>query len=81
MARADMGYMEFLWKSAPWRIVVDAQATLEAGQALFWWQDGKWHVRAGYGIAADYLKLFSQQPVSQGKSLPELLKNARSGRT
>jgi superfamily II DNA or RNA helicase len=58
MARTDMGYMEFLWKAAPWRVVVDAQATLEAGQALFWWQDGHWHLRAGYGIAADYLRLF-----------------------
>jgi superfamily II DNA/RNA helicase len=58
MARAEMGYMEFLWKSAPWRIAVDAQATLEAGQALFWWKEGRWHLRAGYGIAADYLRLF-----------------------
>jgi len=73
MARTDMGYMEFLWKAAPWRVVVDAQATLAAGQALFWWQDNQWHLRAGYGIAADYLKLFSQQPVSQGKTLSQLL--------
>ena len=69
-----MGYMEFLWKPAAWKtIVVDTPATLEASQALFWWQDDHWHVRAGYGIAADYLKLFSEQPVSQGKSLPQLL--------
>ncbi|WP_347245677.1 DEAD/DEAH box helicase, partial [Thermogutta sp.] len=74
MARADMGYMEFLWKPASWKtIVVDVLATLEASQALFWWQDGEWHVRAGYGIAADYLRLFSNQPVSQGKSLSQLL--------
>jgi len=78
MARVDMGYMEFLWKSAPWRIVVDAQATLEAGQALFWWQDGHWHLRAGYGIAADYLKLFSQQPVSQSKTLSQLLTSLKA---
>ena len=58
MARADMRYLEFLWKSAPWKIVVDAQATLEASQALFWWQDGQWRLRAGYGIAAEYLRLF-----------------------
>jgi superfamily II DNA/RNA helicase len=73
MARAEMRYMEFLWKTAPWRIVVDAQATLEASHALFWWQNGKWHLQAGYGVAADYLKLFSQQPVSQGKALSQLL--------
>jgi len=78
MARAEMGYMEFLWKSAPWRIVVDAQATLEASQALFWWQDGRWQVRAGYGIVADYLKLFSQQPVSQGKTLSQLLTSLKA---
>lgn len=59
MARADMWYLEFLWKPASWKaIVVDAQSTLEASQALFWWRDGKWHVRAGYGIAADYARLF-----------------------
>ncbi len=74
MARADMWYLEFLWKPTLWKaIVVDVPATLEASQALFWWQDGQWHVRAGYGIAADYLKLFSTQPASQGKSLPQLL--------
>ena len=78
MARAEMRYMEFLWKTAPWRIVVDAQATLEAGQALFWWQDGRWQVRAGYGIVADYLKLFSQQPVSQGKTLSQLLTSLKA---
>jgi len=70
--------MEFLWKAAPWRVVVDAQATLEAGQALFWWQDNQWHLRAGYGIAADYLKLFSQQPVSQGKTLSQLLTSLKA---
>lgn len=59
MARADMGYQEFLWKRAVWKaIVVDAGATLEASQAIFWWQDGRWHMRAGYGIAADYARLF-----------------------
>lgn len=74
MARAGMGYIEFLWKRAAWKaIVVDVQATLEASQALFWWQDGQWRMQTGYGIAADYLRLFSDQPVSQGKSLPQLL--------
>ena len=78
MARADMGYMEFLWESAPWGIVVDVQATLEASQALFWWQEGRWHLRAGYGIVADYLKLFSQQQVSQGKTLSQLLASLKA---
>lgn len=78
MARADMWYIEFLWKSAAWKtIVVDVQATLEASQALFWLQNGQWHVQTGYGIAADYLKLFSDQPVSQGKSLPQLLNSLK----
>ncbi|MBW1946427.1 MAG: DEAD/DEAH box helicase, partial [Deltaproteobacteria bacterium] len=74
MARSDMWYMKFLWKLASWKaIVVDINATLEGSHALFWWKDGEWHTQAGYGIAADYLKLFSDQPVSQGKSLPQLL--------
>ena len=75
MARAEMWYLEFLWKPAPWKaIVVDAKATLEASQALFWWQDGQWHVRAGYGIAADYVRLFSSEPVSKGQPVGALLK-------
>jgi ERCC4-related helicase len=58
MAQADMWHMELLWKKSQWNIVVDAAATLEASQALFWWQDEKWHVQTGYGIAADYVRLF-----------------------
>ncbi|MBC7260422.1 MAG: DEAD/DEAH box helicase, partial [Chloroflexi bacterium] len=78
MARAEMWYLEFLWKPAAWKaIAVNVPATLEASQALFWWQGGEWHVRAGYGIAADYLKLFSNQPVSQGKSLFQLLNSLK----
>lgn len=73
MARADMWYLEFLWTRSHWKIVVDVQATLESGQALFWWQDGQWHLLAGYGIAADYVKLFSPDPVVKGQSLGELL--------
>jgi len=78
MARADIGYMEFLWEPALWRIVVDAETTLKASQVLFWRQDGQWHAQTGYGIAADYLRLFSDQPVSQGKCLPQLLKGLES---
>lgn len=59
MARADMFYLEFLWKKSGWEaIVVDVEATLKSSQALFWLQDGQWHVRAGYGIAVDYVRLF-----------------------
>lgn len=60
MARTDMGYLEFLWKPSVWKkIAIDVQATLESSQALFWWQGGRWHLRAGYGIAADYVRLFN----------------------
>ncbi|MGQ9555191.1 MAG: DEAD/DEAH box helicase [Anaerolineae bacterium] len=59
MAQADMWYVEFLWRKALWpRIVVDAKATLESSQAIFWWQAGRWHLQASYGIAADYVRLF-----------------------
>lgn len=75
IARADMWYMEFLWKPVLWKaIAVDAQATLEASQALFWWQDNRWRLRAGYGIAADYVKLFSNEPVTKGQPIGTLLK-------
>lgn len=57
-ARADMGYLEFLWKKSLWKIAVNAGATLESSQAIFWWQGGRWHLRAGRGIAADYARLF-----------------------
>lgn len=58
MAQADMWYLEFLWRRSLWKIAVDAKATLESSQALFWWRDGQWHLRAGPGIAADYARLF-----------------------
>jgi DEAD/DEAH box helicase domain-containing protein len=75
MARADMSYLEFIWKKPGWEvIVVDAEATLKSSQALFWWQDGQWHVRAGYGVAADYVRLFSSEPVSNGQAVGVLLK-------
>lgn len=75
MARAEMWYLEFLWKPAPWKaIIVDAKATLEASQALFWWQNGRWHLRVGYGIAADYVKLFSNEPVAKGQPVRVILK-------
>jgi len=77
MAQAEMWYLEFLWERAHWKIVVDTEATLESAQALFWWQEGKWHLQEGYGVTADYLRLFSKQPVSQGKSIPQLLNSLK----
>jgi len=73
MAQAEMWYLEFLWTRSHWKIVVDTRATLESGQALFWWQNGQWHLQVGYGIVADYVKLFSPDPVLKGQSLGELL--------
>lgn len=61
MAQADMWHMELLWKRSQWNIVVDAAATLEASQALFWLQDGRWHLQTGYGVAADYVRLFQRE--------------------
>jgi len=77
MAQAEMWYLEFLWARPHWKIVVDTEATLESAQALFWWQEGKWHLGEGYGITADYLRLFSKRPVSQGKSIPQLLNSLK----
>jgi len=74
IARAKMWYLEFLWARSHWKIIVDARTTLESGQALFWWQGGRWHLQAGYGITADYAKLFNGEPVIQGQSLGELLR-------
>jgi len=74
IAQAEMWYLEFLWTRPCWKIVVDVPATLEAGQALFWWQDGQWHLLAGYGITADYAKLLSPDPVIKGQTLRGLLK-------
>jgi len=77
MAQAEMWYQEFLWTRSHWKIVVDTRATLDSGHALFWWQDGQWHLIAGYGIVADYVKLFSDDRVSRGKSLKSLLEALR----
>ncbi len=77
MAQAEMWYLEFLWTRSHWKIVVDTRATLESGQALFWWQNGQWHLQAGYGVVADYVKLFSNEPVSKGKPLKAFLEALR----
>ncbi len=75
MAQADMWYLEFLWRPSVWkRIIVDVEETLRASQAISWWQDGRWRLRASYGITADYLKLFSDAPVSGGQPLKVFLK-------
>lgn len=74
MAQADMWHMELLWKKSQWNIVVDAAATLEASQALFWLQDGRWHLQTGYGVAADYVRLFQREIERNLKGLEPSLK-------
>jgi len=79
MAQADMWHMELLWKKSQWNIVVDAGATLEASQALFWLQDGRWHIQTGYGIAADYVRLFQREIECNLKGLEPILKKDPDG--
>jgi len=79
MARADMWYMELLWKKSQWNIAVDAAATLEASQALFWRQDGRWHLKTGYGVAADYIRLFQPEIANNLKGLEAGLKKDPGG--
>jgi hypothetical protein len=79
MAQADMWHMELLWKKVQWNIVVDPASTLEASQALFWWQDGRWHLLAGYGIAADYVWLFQPEIERNLKGLEATLKKDQPG--
>ena len=74
MAQADMWHMELLWKKSQWNIVVDAAATLEASQALFWLQDGRWHLQTNYGVAADYVRLFQREIERNLKGLEPSLK-------
>jgi len=74
IAQADMSYTEFLWRKAYWReIAVEVSRTLESSRTIIWLQDGVWRLRMGYGIAADYLRLFSPAPVSKGRCLAALL--------
>lgn len=61
IAQADLWHTELLWKKSQWKIVVDAATTLEASQALFWRQYGRWKLKTGYGIAADYVRLFQPE--------------------
>ena len=74
-----MWHMELLWKKAQWNIVVDPASTLEASQALFWWQDGRWHIQTGYGIAADYVRLFQREIERNLKGLETSLKKDLAG--
>ena len=79
MARAEMWYMELLWKRSLWEIVVDAKATLEASRAIFWLQDDRWHLRAGYGIAADYARLFQPSLKNNLRALEPSIKSDLAG--
>lgn len=79
MAQADMWHMELLWKKSRWNIVVDAALTLEASQAQFWLQYGRWHLQTGYGIAADYVRLFQPEIERNLKGLESSLKKDPSG--
>ena len=79
MGQADMWHMELLWKKSQWNIVVDAAATLEASQALFWRQDGRWHIQTGYGIAADYVRLFQREVERNLRGLEPSLKKDPAG--
>ncbi|MDM7913536.1 MAG: DEAD/DEAH box helicase, partial [Methanotrichaceae archaeon] len=79
MGQADMWHMELLWKKSQWNIVVDAAATLEACQALFWRLDGRWHLKAGYGIAADYVRLFQREIERNLRGLEPSLKKDPAG--
>ncbi len=79
MAQADMWHTELIWKKSQWNIVVDAAATLEASQTLFWWQDGRWHLQTGYGIAADYVRLFQPEIERNLKGLESSLKKDPAG--
>ncbi|VVB71180.1 ATP-dependent RNA helicase DbpA [uncultured archaeon] len=79
MAQADMWHMELLWKKSRWKIVVDPTSTLQASQALLWRQDGRWHLRTGYGIAADYVRLFQPEIERSLKGLEDAMKKDLPG--
>lgn len=79
MAQADMWHTELLWKKSQWDIVVDPRATLESSQAIFWLQDGRWHLRAVYGIAADYARLFQPSIAPNLKALEPALRSDLGG--
>ena len=74
MARSEMPYLEFLWADpASLTIAVDTQATLEASQALLWWQDQRWHIRVAPGIARDYVTLFNATPARGSRTYRKIL--------
>ncbi len=78
MARSEMPYLEFLWAKPTSRaIAVDTRATLEASQALIWWQEDGWHARAVPGIASDYARLHDQAAARGGHTYEQLLGVAR----
>ncbi|RME97867.1 MAG: DEAD/DEAH box helicase, partial [Chloroflexi bacterium] len=54
IAQAQVGYTAFLYTKAHSQIVADLKKTLAAGQVMYYWLDGRWHMATGYGITESY---------------------------
>lgn len=81
VAAADLYYLTFLFRPTEWYIVVDVAATLSNSQVLFYYRDGHWGLRAGFGIAGDYKEFFSPAKFNRQRGWMEAMRDDPEGTT
>ena len=79
VAAADLYYLSFLFRPTEWYIVVDVAATLTNSQVLFYYRDGRWGLRAGFGIAGDYKEFFSPEKFNRQRGWMEAMRDDPEG--
>jgi DEAD/DEAH box helicase domain-containing protein len=75
VATADLYYLSFLFRPTEWYIVVDVAATLANSQVLFYYRDGRWGLRAGFGIANDYKEFFDPAKFNRQRGWMEAMRD------
>jgi len=75
VAAADLHYLSFLFRPTEWYIVVDITATLANSQVLFYYRDGRWGLRAGFGIAGDYKEFLSPEKFNRQRGWMEAMRD------
>lgn len=61
LARANMGYIKFVYQPSEWIVTINWQRTLQESRALFYQLDNHWHMQIGQGIAKDYWFAYGKQ--------------------
>jgi DEAD/DEAH box helicase domain-containing protein len=79
VARAGLYYLSFLFRPTEWHIMVNVEGTLANSQVLFYYRDGRWSLRAGFGIAKDYKEFLSPEKLNRQRGWMEAMRENPEG--